>query len=698
MHMVRKARLLAILVLCIPACLPACRRGFESPLVEPKDISLDLGLAGLLDRDRWNGLRLRIANRGGDFRGKVEVRGVLGDMDGPQMDPVLYRAEIEVPGGGTTVKEVSFPVRPDGWIRAEVSLAAPGFSRAFSFEVLPDPPPAVRFLVVGERPPDLSDTAAEIEKLFDDSTRAVDMLRSFRLTPSALPSLPEAYEPFGIVLLWGTNLADAPPGAIEALGRWVEGGGALVAFPGPEWAAGLPAGFRELLAIEEGDPSAPLPDALAREIGEATGGGFYREIRPAEGARSLAGGLAVAGEHGAGRTVAFSFRPEASRFPSRSKAPGIHRIFRPILVRAASFGGSAPSGIKEVEKVVAQDLFALSGFHAPNVGVVLLGVVLYLTGGLLAPFFIFRRRRRPEWAFVAVVVAATFGTLGIYRYGLLSAMAGAEAEEVSVLRLQPGEKIARATSFLGLVSPSMRRVEVPAEAPRGEGKAGPILAQPLRAETSLSYRRRAPIPTMDATILVDADGRQRIEPLRLRPNAMSFLRCDWDSEAGKLLDVEWTDRAGETLKVRNRGSRSLRVLYLEGKKLGDLGAIGAGGESRMEAARLSASQQIPEASGDWMYSWSAEGAESQDDTGWFPRGPRGQALSQVLKTMAGESVQTWMGIVATAVGLKPGGADSLRPRHLIAWTFEPAFPEIGNVPGRRALTIAIIELPARPAE
>jgi hypothetical protein len=547
--------------------LAGCRWESGGPVIDREDLEVELGTGGFIDQRRWNPLGLRIKNRGDDFRGTLEVQGIQETIEGTVVDPVSYRMEIEVPGRGTTTREIAFGVRPEGWQGLQATFRQDGFARRLRFMIPTDETSRFQLLVIGEDRTDFGALLGEVaESIPAEANPVASKTRVFHRKPSQLPAQSLAYDPFQMVVLWGQSLGDAPRGAIEALSDWVKRGGTLVAFPGEGWAGGMPAAVLDLLGATLGDPRAAMEPLLSVETGPAASSGFYRQLVPAAGTRMLGGGLAFASSHGAGWVLTFSFRP-AGAFPEPLRAPGIYSALRPALARSVTFAGDSAAALRELEGEVASSLFELSGFHVPGRSTVVLSLAVYLVVGFLLPYFLIRRtcRQRREWTYLAVLLAAALATVAIYRWGLLSGMDSTEIEEVTVLRLHADGKTAEATCYLGLISPRLQWVDLAQKGPSGAVDPPSIaLPQPLRGGPMDMARGNGGLSLPSMTIEVDAAGRHHLSPIKLYPNGIRFLRIDARVEvpdsmrgigrsledAGSSSNRDWTERSTAELVRR----------------------------------------------------------------------------------------------------------------------------------------------------
>ena len=147
----RSARLAALGALLAAA---SCTREAEvpHPVIDEGDVECRLGLAGVAEDDRWSLFRVRVRNRGADFRGEMVVRGVSAATE----DAVSYRMALEIPGGSSAWREYSFPVKPEGWSELHTTLRGHDFGKTFSTDVPLTEARAFRVLMIGEASVDLS--------------------------------------------------------------------------------------------------------------------------------------------------------------------------------------------------------------------------------------------------------------------------------------------------------------------------------------------------------------------------------------------------------------------------------------------------------------------------------------------------------------------------------------------------------------
>ncbi|MBI4582646.1 MAG: hypothetical protein HY717_01240 [Planctomycetes bacterium] len=740
MERIRKFLVIVLAPLLGSLGLPSCRRGeSDPPVIEKEDVKLEAGLARVCQPGRWNLVRVRVANRGGPFEGHLVVGGV-GD-DGAR-DPVSCRLPLEIPRG--TTREVSLPVHLGLWSEVTAAFEAEGYRRSFSLPFIAALPDRINLVVASEAAVDFGELAGWMDGAFEGPSEKqtsesgagnqpntplpnLPPCHVAYLAPRSLPSMAPAYDPFALVILQGTALREADPPQLAALERWVGGGGTLIAFPGPEWRAGLTEGLKKLLCISQ----EPRETAVSKELLiYGAKGGLFADLQPGEGAALTEEGIAIAARKGAGCTVTFRLALEGFRFPGPAQAPRLYEALHPPVSRTLSFAGGAPAGLGHLDGLLPGVLFALSGFHIPGRGGVALALAVYLLLGFLAPAFIFKRLRRREWTFAVVAAAAILAVVAIFRYGLLSGLPGRELEEVTILRAHADGRTAEASSYLGSISPAYEKIALEEPRPAGAEGAGGGLdgarVWPLKLEQQdLYYRRQrggeASIPATG--VEADLSGGLRLPPVLHYPNGMRFFRYDYRLPLDPHLHIEFgrPEAGGEpekkdalSIALKNPGPEPLSALLFYQEQFSSLQTIAPGAEaaltfSRRKApgeGRLADFKPVPwynQPSSDYYlagmgYSWQAQGSENPLRT-LAARPMENHIVVSCLKAVAAP-----MDPVLAADIWNPGShrpARALRrelkeeqPAYLIAWKWGAVFPGGQKSMGtRKGMTVIVCELP-----
>jgi hypothetical protein len=227
------------------------------------------------------------------------------------------------------------------------------------------------------------------------------------------------------------------------------------------------------------------------------------------------------------------------------------------VARSLSFAGDPAAGLARLEGSLQEFLQEMTGFMPPARGAVFLALLVYLFAGFLLPYHLLARRGRREWSYAVVVVAAVVATVAIYRYGVLSAMNDAEAEEVTVLRLHRDGSAAEATSFIAAISPRYTQLD-PGEGFLGDEEGAAREPRPR----ALVPGNRA-IPRGAGPVEMDARGGLRHPPVTLYPNEARFFRYDYQVPVSRLATVEYVrdeDLQQDQIRFTNR-TRSASVVY-----------------------------------------------------------------------------------------------------------------------------------------
>jgi hypothetical protein len=680
----------------VGGCRPGDRGG--GPDIGQDDIQIELGPVGLVRDEAWSVLRLRLRNRGDDFRGEVVAEG-RGQQPG---DTVTYRQELEVPGRSATWREVSLPVQCWKWTEVTITLRQPGYARSF-VQGLPKPASsdALCLLAVGDATPNLSSLVRHVEEgvarglpdgIQPRPVRAVSV-EPQRLSPQALD-----LEAFQLVLLLGPDLSAAPGGAVEALAAWVERGGTIVAFPGPSWPGSSGAALERLLGARIGPAGETPPVALQESLDPSLRRFSYRLVRAVDAARADEDALSCRARVGLGLAHTFRLSPNEVTADLFS-APPLLNALQPVLERAVSFAGDAGTGLRQIEKHVLPALAAQCGRRLPSRGIVGLSLTLYGLLGFVLPWRLLGRRGRRELAFL-VMVGASLAAIGcIYGLGVFSSLPAIEVEEVTVVRALPGEDRAQATSFLGVISPRPRRVDLAGEAREALRAGGRrVLWRPLRGQKLEYFGEGEPLPVPATSIASRLDGTAEVEPFGLFPNALRLLRCDFETSLASGIRIETADAGGEPhFTVVNDGDRRAAIHLIRGATHREVGTVEPGARLELRLEHGSGPSDVP-LDAIRRAPWLRADPGSRD-------GPLDTFLPLLLRRVT-EPSRILPGRNQWTIGpdgqpvAQPEELEALRnpwaaydPRQLVAITAAPTFPALQSIPRRQALTAVVFELP-----
>ena len=514
-----------------------CQPGAELPQIKNEDISFKIGLTNNATSSSWSTARLRVKNTGADFSGVLDVEGLSSPSSPQQPSPVLYHMKLEIPGKSTAPRELSFPILAERWEKARAVLKQPGYSRDIEVDLRqPEDEvegPARHVLLIGESFPDLTPLRASMARSWQ--LKGPDHVLLHKIASKDIAVHSTAYDEHSLVIIYGSSLAEAPDGAVDALIRWVERGGTLLAFPGAEWTSGLSERARRLFGTQLG-PGKEVPDEIRWKLGPSADEGFFADLKPAASTRKLSSGLLLKSRLGSGQVFTSAFSPTGERFPAPSLARALHAALATVFAAARP---ETPARISaDLESAAERCLRRLASFQTPPRSSVIWGLGIYLAVGFFLPWILFRALKRPEWTYAVVVVASVGFTFAIYRYGLLSALQQPELEELTILRVHPDGNAAEATSFVGVMSPSASRVSLFGE--NGVDSQSPLAA--ALPKPFLESRRKGQSWTTGLleeqhVIEVDRAGRLRLDALALHPNELRSVRYDYRLDDRRLWEA-----------------------------------------------------------------------------------------------------------------------------------------------------------------
>lgn len=716
----------------------SCHRGnSESQEFKLQDLQVELGTAGVWTEDRPNQLRIQVTNRGAHFQGKVRVQGSLDfgprldrtTRPGPETDHVVYELTTELPSDST--RELIFPVDAAYWQRVDIDFIASSGRGVQTEARLPQASrDRLRILVVGESLPNLGPLFENLGQCFQTElspSKTSYEPRVSLLRPRDLPARFEAFAPFELVCLYGTSLVAATSEAHEALRVWVERGGTLVAFPGPEWDSGVPSRVRDLLGITSSSARDRAPPELAARLsknaGKNAGWGYYREIQPREGTATHDGGISYTSRPGAGHVTMLSARPEGPSFPSPEEGPGFHAALRDAFVRALSFAGKPGPSLARLTGVAPSALAEISSFRVPQPSSILAGLTSYFLLGFLLPAWLFRRRHR-EWTYAWIVASAVVATAAFITVGLAGGVRRLEIQEINLVRLHSDGRGAEATSYVGFVSPRFQRLS-PQDGAADADTAPLAAAFPQAIRLNLIDRspggRRVHEPL---TLSVSSDGRAEAQDISLRPNGQRSLRLDYPVPKQNIVTLrteESTDQAPLRRFFTHRGSRKALAFLVFPEVCHFLGEVTPNDERPFwppPSDRGNKSRSIFRIAGMTHYSspselWDGIHRHVPAAVVGLDAPPNQRRIGPPLKNIIAATI--W-GLVSDVRGLSPFDPYSFQvkedlrpalrvkyqartPAYLLLVSTKPFVPlAISEAHDRRTITLLVVEIPRQDRE
>ncbi len=578
--------------LLVLALFAGCRPlGDASGPIDPDSIQVSLGTGGLIEDGRWSLARISAKAKSAVFRGEVEIHGqsALGDSS-----PERFRARFEA---ATTKQTIELPFRPRGWDEVVITFRGSG-QPAYGVRVKPSwvDEPGLRVLRVSDAVPPGQSGSAVVEPVADSRSRKDDDVRptvTGAVHPRSLPGHFLGYAVADIVLLDRTTLAEADPDRLEALREWVRRGGVVAAVPGPEWTAPIPRPVQELFGLagplrvaEDGPPD---PQQAAQQAAQQDRDAVELAAEPAPGVRVSSDTSLLDNLFGVGSALLFTRMPTKALTLARLEDPAswAKKGWGTIVERSRKqVTGLSSALLAGLEPQAVQKLVLFSGFRYPPRRAVMAFVAIYLGVGFFLAGTLLRRRKRLEWVYLWTLFLAVASTIGIYRFGLLSAIRTQSIDEVSVAFVRSGSRVAAAASFVGISSPDHRTV-TPAFPADLAGTAVPSQPRTEPDAMAMTYRRARGGASEDAGAPLPIEylfhgGAVEIPALRLYSNATRYLRFDYEVDLGGALRADWVadpQDGSRKLRVQNGTRLTVAVSFLDGYSyFGSLGTLEPGKE------------------------------------------------------------------------------------------------------------------------
>jgi hypothetical protein len=385
--------------------------------------------------------------------------------------------------------------------------------------------------------------------------------------PAALPDRRIGYSSLDALLLHDVDFASLSPEQRAAIREWTQAGGRLIVSPGAD-AGWLRDPFFEDL-LPPGKPTATSrtsffhskrasPPYLHFALEGATGEPIVRDVGELP--------LATRYRAGLGEVVLLGFDIAAGPFEKDEKA---RDAFWRELVKAAVPPREA--GRAEAVASGAPD----RGGHAllrtredtPILLIALFAAVYVFAIGP-ANFFLLRRRgREPLMVLSIPLIACTF-TLGTFAAGYGFRGVRLRVREVECLEARLGDRVARATRFLGIEPARSTRIDVTLD----PGEAALPVAESRRDESVRFFR-------------IEEGERERIRDLPLMPWELGVIEADSVRDLGGALEIE--RRADGVVIAKNGTSlRLTKVLVPGGANAWWTGALGPGQSAALERQQL----------------------------------------------------------------------------------------------------------------
>jgi len=428
-----------------------------APARQPPEITLSVvaGYGGAYRQGQWVPLRLRVANAGGDFAGEIRVRA--GQSGG--LENTTYLTPLDLPQGARKQLFVYASLQDyAGRIQVEIVDGAGGVVRRESVQARMVGASDVLFAVLTESPRGALDLTA----------RPPGPASAYQTQwlPDQVPPRAEALAGLDVLLIYDTDTGALSSEQVEALRRWVLGGGHLILAGGEAWQR-TSAAFADLLPVTlrgsvTVDSAAALGEYLRLPDEALRAATTAADSVPRAGSRVLAatGGvpLLVRGRYGGGAVDFLAVDPGAEPLRSWAALPDLWYTL--ITSRgqqpswAAGFGNwsGARAAAQTTLNSALPSFVQLCGFLA--LYIVLLGPVNYLA---------LKRLNRREWAWITVPALVVLFSVLAYTVGFNLRGSAPVVNRLTVVRAWSGAEEAQVQAVIGVQSARRRSYDIAAE-------------------------------------------------------------------------------------------------------------------------------------------------------------------------------------------------------------------------------------------
>ena len=401
--------------------------------------------AGSYRVGHWFPVVALVSNEGPDLRVSLEWRFAGSDLP-------TYRYELDLPRGAR--KALNLPITTQESSRAALlSLQVDGVTLVEN-----------RIRLVPIEQDQLVVGVLSSDRRLLNSLATVSFANSLATTvlpldPAMLPedaSLLAGIEAIFIHDLATNQLSSANLSALEL---WIRQGGVLIVGGGPQAIQTSPG----LSAILPADVGALQADVSLAPLEALVGASVVTDtlptttvspLRPRPGARSLdQAQLLVVGDLGAGQVIATAFDLAATRtWVGEAELWSRLLSLEPRVQLGASF--------RWQNENLLRDTLNLASLRPPSIRLLLLLMVSYIL--LIGPlnFFVLRRLRRLELAWITTPLLILIALVATYGASLMLRGTQPQLIQLAIVQSVEGSDQAQATAFVGLFSPQRQSYQI----------------------------------------------------------------------------------------------------------------------------------------------------------------------------------------------------------------------------------------------
>ena len=301
------------------------------------------------------------------------------------------------------------------------------------------------------------------------------------IAPANLPDRPAAYEGIDMLVVSDLDTSAAPPASLKALSMWVASGGVMVVSTGADYKRFTGDFFVDLL---------PVTISGAANISSATSLGAMGKAQFPAGAAAVAMSvvkpgvgrvlaenngvpLVVERNYGVGKVVFLAFDYKSSPFrdwngqtqfwkeivqapcgaplvPTITSTPDDYRMY----------GGYPPPGYGSSDYAMMRIVAQNPSVKMPSMSAIGLFLLAYLVVLVPLNYFVLKRRRRLELAWLSTPVIVIAFTVGAYAIGYTMKGGDLKMREATLIEGSANARYARVVTDASLFSPARRSYDV----------------------------------------------------------------------------------------------------------------------------------------------------------------------------------------------------------------------------------------------
>ncbi|PDW02763.1 hypothetical protein [Candidatus Viridilinea mediisalina] len=449
MKLARPVACLAALALCLMLLVGGLGPTAVYAQNQPPPVSLEVRVgydgAGRFRVNHWFPTEIIATNDGPDLRGTIEwhVRG---------MAEPAFSAPLDLPRGAHKALQMPLLI-PSNVRQATLVLMVDGVD--LLAQQVPLLPLLSDLVLVGVISSDQSllNSLHTVQFAHQLATRVIS------LDQALLPDHGQMLSGLDVIFIHELSLGELRPTQREALELWVDMGGRLVVGGGHAGALAS-ANLAHLLPVEVGAlrPNVELqaleqvldPALVASSVGSATAHAV--RLRPGAHSHDQAQ-LVTQIEHGAGYVIFTAFDLAATRAWLHEAQFWTEILtIEPRIELASSFRWRSDDLLRNALNLAATRL--------PSTGLLLLLMATYII--IVGPlnFWLLRRRRRLEWAWVTTPLIVVFFLVAAYGSSLLLRGTNAQVHQLAIVQGVAGNSVGQRTTFLNIYSPQRRSYDI----------------------------------------------------------------------------------------------------------------------------------------------------------------------------------------------------------------------------------------------